>query len=737
MTFLIGIAGLCLVSCQNDDIIAPVTTDALALLPGDTRVGVKAEITDNREQRTETRAESDESATTYYASYEIHADKDVNFTMYLPGASDMSNLQRRGTSTLNTLANTEPFSTLMLKDFNLTEGNGRRVSRWTVLYASNSGIDNLWGWARLTADATTGQPVLDYAMQRANAKVTIIVQDENGQPVDVSGDKVTATVSLPKTFSEVIYTPEDKTEGSVLSSFLRVNVKTLIADEAIAPNHIALGTYAEGMENTDFIFAGMVMADGTGSYYYGEQSNTLTNIVSATATHTTDNVTYTPIPAADYGFTDADKLTITVNTDPDGDGPQTTGTYSLKLSEVKLSDTEYLTALEPGKHYTLTVTLKHNTLVAATATIGAWSTASASANIGGDRAKISYTYDAETNTYTILEDAGIEKVLADMKANADRANATVMMNGVSVTLAGDAASLNAWGAAANKAIMDGTDQPNLVLTADITLPATTADGTAITVDENGMPSGINWAPVGSLDYIFTGTIDGRGHTLSGLRISGTNVATGFVGYLGEGGAVKNLTLADAVMYSTLERVGAVAGHNYGTVENCHVAAGSSVATTVASDAMAGGIVGYNSGLLMGCTHAAAVTGTDYVGGIVGYNGYGGSIIACANTGAVNYTGSNSSSSGHTYACWSTATDDLDANYGDEDGSRTACYLIGTTITAVNNSTAVATIADVITAMNAAIDSYNASAAEGKTCPYRWTAGATETANPVLTTSSNE
>ena len=730
-------SALLISSCTHDEITPPVNTtnDALALLPGDTRVGIKAEITDNREQSTTTRAEGDESVTTYYALDEIHADKDVDFIMYLPGASDESNLQRSGTSTLNTLATTEPFSTLMLKDFNLTEGDDCPVSRWTVLNANNSGIDNLWGWARLTADAN-GQPVLNYAMQRGNAKVTIIVQDKNGQPVDVSGDKVTATVSLPETLSEVIYTPEGETAGKRLSSYLLYEVKTLADDEAIDPNRIALGTYTSATKNTDFTFYGMVTANGTGGYY-GGQSNTLTGIVSATATHTTTNGTFTPI-AGGPQFTDTDKLTITVADDYSGlTSSQTGGTYSLKLSDVKLSDTEYLTALEPGKHYTLTVTLLHNTLVAATATIGAWSTASASANIGGDGAKISYTYDAETNTYTILEDAGIEKVLADMKANADRADATVMMNGVAVTLAGDAASLNAWAAAANKAIKDGTDQPNLVLTADITLPATTAEGTAITVDENGMPSGINWAPVGSLDYRFTGTIDGHGHTISGLRISGINVATGFVGYLGEGGVVKNLTLADAVVYSTLERVGAVAGHNYGTVENCHVAAGSSVATTVAYDALAGGIVGYNSGLLMGCTHAAAVTGTDYVGGIVGYNGYGGSIIACANTGAVNYTGSNSSSSGRTYACWSTATDDLDANYGDEDGSRTACYLIGTTITAVDNSTAVATIADVITAMNAAIDSYNASAAEGKTCPYRWTAGATETANPVLTTSSNE
>lgn len=425
-------------SCTHDEITPPVntTSDALALLPGDTRVGVKAEITDNREQSTTTRAEGDESATTYYASYEIHADKNVNFTMYLPGASD-ENKRKLSMNSIpfKDLANTEPFSTLMLKDFNLTEGNHRCVSRWTVLEATYRDNYKLWGWARLTADATTGQPVLNYAMQRPNAKVTIVVQDKNGQPVDVSDGKVTATVSLPITGSEVIYTPEGETAGTKLNDYCS-NIETLAYDDAIAPNRIALATYISATKN-DFTLSGMVTTDG---YYYGEQSNTLTNIVSATATHTTTNgTTFTPI-ADGPQFTDADKLTITVADDYSGlTSSQTGGTYSLKLSEVKLSDTENLTALEPGKHYTLTVTLRHNTLVAATATIGAWSTASANVNIGGDGAKI-YSYDATTDTYTIFEEDGLEAALADRAKNDPDATSTVVLNGVTIVPSGTSLS---------------------------------------------------------------------------------------------------------------------------------------------------------------------------------------------------------------------------------------------------------------------------------------------------------
>ena len=304
--------------------------------------------------------------------------------------------------------------------------------------------------------------------------------------------------------------------------------------------------------------------------------------------------------------------------------------------------------------------------------------------------EVNFVYDKITNTYTVYTEAGLQE----------------------------------WYQAAQTDLTT-----NLTLAADITLPATTADGTAITVTD-GVPSGSNWTPIGTnYNHQFTGTIDGGGHTLSGLRISSTTSNTGFIGYLGTGGAVKNLTLANAVVHSTQYCIGIVVGVNLGTMENCHVETGSSVAMSY-SGSQAGGIVGNNSGLLMGCTHAAAVKGTDSVGGIAGLNGGSGSIIACANTGTVDGTNTQSGS-GHTYACWSTASNDLDENYGriNDGGSRTACYIITTSngsptvsVPAGATSTAAANIANAITAMNAAIDSYNASAAEGKTCPYTWQAG---------------
>ena len=364
--------------------------------------------------------------------------------------------------------------------------------------------------------------------------------------------------------------------------------------------------------------------------------------------------------------------------------PATTGfTVTLTVGEQPLTATTS-TQIEAGKHYTFNLTVGKDKAEISSVSVADWADGG---TLEGGEAEEDYIYDKTTNTYIVRSAEG----------------------------------LLAWNEAARADLTT-----NLVLAADISLPATTADGTAITVTD-GVPSGSNWTPIGTdYNHQFTGTIDGGGHTLSGLRISSTTSNTGFIGYLGASGAVKNLTLANAVVHSTQYCIGIVVGANLGTMENCHVAAGSSVAT-LAELSQAGGIVGNNGGLLMGCTHAAAVKGTDSVGGIAGFNASSGSIIACANTGTVDGTNTGFSGDGSTYACWSTASNDLYFNYGYS--SRTACYIITTSngsptvsVPADEPYTAPATIADAIMAMNAAIDSYNASAAEGKTCPYTWQLG---------------
>lgn len=431
MTMLAAAMALSFSACQNEEPLdAPVAKDALALMPAETPVGVQATLNNERGESRATRAEGDGAATNWYAWSEIHPTKEgVGFCMYLPGATDPANtsLAVAGPIPFGNLPTTEPFSTLMLKDFNLTEGDGRCVSRWTALLAACNGRDNLFGFARLQADAQ-GNPVLNFGeLKRAGTKVTLVLQDEQARPILVNDNRVSAELSLQASDIAPIYTPEGETQGILFLDYLK-DIKTLQADEAINPACFGWAAYSVN-QNMTFSLGAMSNADGTVEYY-GDQNNTLTTLVRPTPTHTKDGDSFTLIEAPQ--FTDDEVLTITVNTDPDGDnGPLITGTYTLKLKDVKVTENgqqKPLTAMKSGEHLTLTVTLAHNMKASATATIGDWVQVSADVDFNDDAAKIPpYTYDAATKTYTVYEEPYV-KTVWDMKAAEDK----VMYDGMFV-----------------------------------------------------------------------------------------------------------------------------------------------------------------------------------------------------------------------------------------------------------------------------------------------------------------
>ena len=165
---------------------------------------------------------------------------------------------------------------------------------------------------------------------------------------------------------------------------------------------------------------------------------------------------------------------------------------------------------------------------------------------------------------------------------------------------------------------------NLVLAADITLTG-----------EN------NWTPVGAYDESvsdednteYIGTINGGGHTITGLHINNNSDDQGFISALGEGGTVKNLTFADVHMTAG-QYSGIVAGNSKGTIENCHVTSG--VNSYIHGSQCVGGIVGYNVGSVTGCTNNGTVSGSgSYVGGIVGHGTADAVITNCTNNGTVS------------------------------------------------------------------------------------------------------
>ena len=154
--------------------------------------------------------------------------------------------------------------------------------------------------------------------------------------------------------------------------------------------------------------------------------------------------------------------------------------------------------------------------------------------------------------------------------------------------------------------------------------------TNITISE-----GRAWTPIGnSIDNQYTGTFDGAGFTIDNLKIEPTENDQGFVGYLGSGGAIQNLTMGESCSVSSDDgiSVGGVCGSNEsGTIENC------TNRGTVSGFGTVGGVCGLNGGTLTGCTNSGKVTGSgENVGGVCGINQS--TLTGCTNSGEV--TGSD-------------------------------------------------------------------------------------------------
>ena len=185
------------------------------------------------------------------------------------------------------------------------------------------------------------------------------------------------------------------------------------------------------------------------------------------------------------------------------------------------------------------------------------------------------------------------------------------------------AALEAW---ATEMKNDPTQNLNCTLAADIDL------------------TGTEWTPIPN----FAGTFDGNGKTITGLTINQPSTDNvGLFASIDDEGTVKNLKL-DKVNITANSNVGAVAGQNRGTIENCSVSgkvAGSS------DNSCVGEIAGFHrKGSITDCHSSATVTGKAYVGGIAGQSSAiegATTITACYSTGSITATKSNTT--GYSYA----------------------------------------------------------------------------------------
>ena len=135
-----------------------------------------------------------------------------------------------------------------------------------------------------------------------------------------------------------------------------------------------------------------------------------------------------------------------------------------------------------------------------------------------------------------------------------------------------------------------------------------------------------WKPIDR----FSGTLDGDGHTISGLVIEGNGDPIGFFNKTGTGATIKNLGLTGTVTQTGYGTTGGLIGRTAGdglTVSNCYV----NVEVNGNQYYNVGGLIGQmeNSGIIENCYFTGTLSGgTDwaYAGGLVGQTYDYGAII---------------------------------------------------------------------------------------------------------------
>ena len=190
----------------------------------------------------------------------------------------------------------------------------------------------------------------------------------------------------------------------------------------------------------------------------------------------------------------------------------------------------------------------------------------------------------------------------------------------------------------------------------------------------------DWVAIAnSSDRPYTGAFDGRGYKITGLDNSeaANKKDSGFFGFIGEGGSVKNVRLESANLEG--ENIGGIAHKNNGTIQNC-----SFDGSITCSYDYAAGIACDNFGTITNCYNTGNISGETFVGGIAGTNYSEGTITNCYNTGSVSGDGPVGGIAGKNYGtvtnCYNTGSvtgnEDVGGIVGDNHDAITDCYNTG-------------------------------------------------------------
>jgi filamentous hemagglutinin family protein len=143
-------------------------------------------------------------------------------------------------------------------------------------------------------------------------------------------------------------------------------------------------------------------------------------------------------------------------------------------------------------------------------------------------------------------------------------------------------------------------------------------------------------PIGNSNIAFTGTLDGLAHTITRLTINSSNSDVGLVGFSVSASTIEGVGLAGGSVTGA-SYVGELVGKSQGTVSYSYA-----TGTVTGKGNFVGGLMGFNSGKVIGSNASGGVSGGSYVGGLlgdsVGASGAGMLISNSYATGNVSGTG---------------------------------------------------------------------------------------------------
>ncbi|MDO8049139.1 YDG domain-containing protein [Janthinobacterium sp. SUN211] len=150
-----------------------------------------------------------------------------------------------------------------------------------------------------------------------------------------------------------------------------------------------------------------------------------------------------------------------------------------------------------------------------------------------------------------------------------------------------------------------------VLGANIDASAT-AGGKGVWGKNGFIPVGMANGLGGGIENIFTGSLNGQSHTISGLTIASDFDIVGLFGYADSSSVISNIGLLGGSISGVIH-VGALAGYGRGLISNSYSSA------TVNGRESVGGLLGTNDGNINNSYASGAVSGSTSVGGLIGLN----------------------------------------------------------------------------------------------------------------------